>query len=184
MAQALARGAIVSVAATQNTQREYESVTILRPETAKPEIIDVIGRMQKMFGEFGATLLKIDSWGMRVLAYPIGKNRKGIYLYWRYVAGSDAVAEFERLMNLSDKCIRVHSFRVEDDVDPSARPSEVTEELLDAVSEPGPDPDELARQAAEAGAAYDPDDRDRDRDDFDNHSDDDDDDDPNVVGGV
>ncbi len=152
-AQEQPRGEVWSLSSRLNTKREYESVTVLRPDTNKPQITELINRMRKMFGEFGGTLLKIDSWGMRVLAYPIAKQRKGIYLYWRFLGGSDIVAEFERLMKLSDRVIRVLSFKVDGDVDPDARPSEVTEELLDAVSEPGPDPDELARQAAEAEAA-------------------------------
>lgn len=152
-AQAQPRGEVWSLGSRIDTKREYETVTILRPDTSKQQITDLIQRMQKTFAEYGSTLVKIDSWGMRVLAYPVAKQRKGIYLYWRFIGGSDIVAELERLMKLSDRVIRVLSFRVDEDVDPDARPSEVTEELLDAVSEPGPDPDELARAAAEAEAA-------------------------------
>ena len=166
-------GVVHSIAAKQNTQREYESVIILRPETAKPEIAELIARMQKVFVDRGGRLLKIDSWGIRVLAYPVQHYRKGIYLYWRYLGGSDMVAEFERHMRLVDRVIRFYTVLVDQDVDPEARPSEVTEELLDAASEPGPDPDVVARKAAEEAAArrgsedYDDDDddysRDRDR---------------------
>ena len=63
------------------------------------------------------------------------------------------LSDVERLMGLSDKIIRFYTVKVDDDVDPEARPSEVTEELLEAASDPGPDPEELARMAAEAEAA-------------------------------
>ncbi|MCA9704356.1 MAG: 30S ribosomal protein S6 [Myxococcales bacterium] len=153
MAQAAKKGVVHSVSSKRDTQREYESVTILRPSTSKPEIAAVIDRMRGMFTDYGGTLLKIDSWGTRILAFPVRHERKGIYLYWRYLGGSDIVAEFERLMGLSDKIIRFYTVKVDDDVDPEARPSEVTEELLEAASDPGPDPEELARMAAEAEAA-------------------------------
>lgn len=154
MAEAAAKKGIVrSVSSKQGTQREYESVIILRPSTGKPEIAALIERMQGMFGDFGGTLIKIDSWGTRILAFPVRHERKGIYLYWRFLGGSDIVAEFERLMGLSDKVIRFYTVKIDEDVDPEARPSEVTEELLEAASDPGPDPEELARQAAEAEAA-------------------------------
>jgi small subunit ribosomal protein S6 len=162
-------GVVHSIGAKQNTQREYESVIILRPETAKQEIAELIARIQKVFVDRGGRLLKIDSWGIRVLAYPVEHYRKGIYLYWRYLGGSDMVAEFERHMRLVDKVIRFYTVLVDQDVDPEARPSEVTEELLDAASEPGPDPDVLAKKAAEEAAArraageYDDDDDDRPR---------------------
>lgn len=153
MAQATtAKGVVLSVASKRGTQREYESVTILRPSAGKPEIAALIERMQGTFTDYGARLIKIDSWGTRILAFPVDHERKGIYLYWRFLGGSDIVAEFERLMGLSDKVIRFYTVRIDDDVDPEARPSEVTEELLDAASEPGPDPEELARLAAEEAA--------------------------------
>jgi len=152
MAKDAAVGVVRSVASRQETQREYETVTILRPDTGKPQIKALIERVQGVVDKQGGSLVKIDSWGMRVLAYQVKHQRKGIYLYWRYLGGSEMVAEVERNLRLSDRVMRFYSVRVDDDVDPSARPSEIDDELLDTVSEPGPDPDELAREAAEAEA--------------------------------
>jgi hypothetical protein len=67
-AQAQPRGEVWSLGSRIDTKREYESVTILRPDTNKQQITDLIQRMQKTFAEYGSTLVKIDSWGMRVLA--------------------------------------------------------------------------------------------------------------------
>lgn len=148
MAKPITTGRVISQSARIGTQREYESVIILRPETTRPEIGELIARMQEVIASRGAKLMKIDSWGTRVLAFPIAHCRKGVYLYWRYLGGSDVVAEFERHMRLSDKVIRFYTVLVDEDVDPEARPTEVTEELLEAATDPGPDPDELARIAA------------------------------------
>ncbi|MFO0631873.1 MAG: 30S ribosomal protein S6 [Nannocystaceae bacterium] len=153
MAKPITNGRVLSQRARIGTQREYETVTILRPETSRPDIGELIARMQEVLGSRGAKLMKLDSWGTRVLAFPIAHCRKGIYLYWRYLGGSDVVAEFERHMRLSDKIVRFYTVLVDEDVDPEARPSEVTEELLEAATDPGPDPDELARQAAAEAAA-------------------------------
>jgi small subunit ribosomal protein S6 len=153
MAKPITTGRVLSQAARIGTQREYESVIILRPEITRPEVAELIARMQEVFASRGAKLMKLDSWGTRVLAFPIAHNRKGIYLYWRYLGGSDIVAEFERHMRLSDKCLRFYTVLIDEDVDPEARPSEITEELLDAATDPGPDPDELAKIAAAEEAA-------------------------------
>lgn len=153
MAQALSSGVVHSQSSRVGTQREYESVVILRPDTSKQQISDLITRMQKVFDDRGGRLTKVDSWGMRVLAYPIKHLRKGIYLYWRYIGGSDIVAEFERLLRLSDRVVRFYTIRIDEDIDPESRPSEVTEALVDEVSEPGPDPEEVARKRAEEEAA-------------------------------
>lgn len=149
----LTTGRVLSIGSAIGTQREYETTIVLRPDTGKNEISALIARVQGVFTDRGGRLLKIDSWGMRLLAFPISGHRKGIYLYWRYLGGSDIVAEFERHMRLSDRVIRFYTVRIDEDVDPNARPSEVTEELLDVVSEPGPDPEEVARKAAELEAA-------------------------------
>ncbi len=153
MAEAAEKGVVHSVSSKRGTQREYESVIILRPSTGKPEIAQLIERIQGMFATFGGRLIKIDSWGTRMLAFPVRHERKGVYLYWRFLGGSDIVAEYERLMGLSDKVIRFYTIKIDEDVDPEARPSEVTEELLDAAADPGPDPEEVARLAAEEEAA-------------------------------
>jgi small subunit ribosomal protein S6 len=153
MAKPITTGRVISQSARLGTQREYESVIILRPETTRAEIGELIARMQEVITSRGAKLMKIDSWGTRVLAFPIAHCRKGVYLYWRYLGGSDVVAEFERHMRLSDKVIRFYTVLVDEDIDPEARPSEVTEELLEAATDPGPDPDELARIAAAEEAA-------------------------------
>lgn len=177
MATELEHGRVESVSSAVGTQREYESVIILRPDTAKGDIASLIQRMQGVFEERSGRLIKIDSWGMRILAFPVDRCRKGIYLYWRFLGGSDMVAEFERHMRLSDRVIRFYTVRIDDDVDPNARPSEVTEELLETVAEPGPDPDEVARQAAEDAANR----RDREDDDDDDREDTDEDDEDDYV---
>lgn len=148
MAKAVAAGRVLSQRNKLGTQREYESVTIVRPETGRTEIAELITRMREVISSRGARLTKIDSWGMRVLAFPISHCRKGIYLYWRYLGGSDVVAEFERNMRLNDKILRFYTVLIDEDVDPEARPGEVTDDLLEAATDPGPDPDELARLAA------------------------------------
>lgn len=152
MAKELEHGIVLSQASRIGTQREYECVTILKPDTPKPEILQLITRLQGTFEERGGRLLQVDSWGMRVLAYPVKKNRKGIYVHWRFIGGSDIVKEFERLLGLAQQVVRFYTVRIDEDIDPGARPSEITDELLDAAAEPGPDPDELRRQAEEEAA--------------------------------
>ena len=144
-------GQIASYGALQGTQREYETVMILRPQANKTDILALVKRLHPIFANTGGTLLQIDNWGIRILAYPVAHQPKGIYLYWHYVGGSDIVAEFERNLRNLDLITRYYTVRVAEDVDPTARPSEVTEDLLEAVSDPGPDPDEV-RLAAEAEA--------------------------------
>jgi small subunit ribosomal protein S6 len=134
-------GQVLSVSAKRGTKREYETVVILRANTNKAGILELAHKMQAVFEKFGARLIKIENWGSRTLAYPIRGQSNGIYLYWRFLGGSDIVHEFERNLKLSDAILRYYTVRIDDDVDPAARPSEITEDLLQTISEPPPEPE-------------------------------------------
>jgi small subunit ribosomal protein S6 len=143
------KGSVLSVGARRRTKREYETVLIVRPRAARTDISTLVARVQQVLAERAARLLRVENWGIRVLAYSIKRESKGIYMYFRYIGGSDVVAELERNLRILDLVLRYHTVRVDEDVDPDARPSEITPELLDAVTDSGPDPEEEAARAAE-----------------------------------
>ncbi|MCA9638545.1 MAG: 30S ribosomal protein S6 [Myxococcales bacterium] len=134
------QGQVLSMGSLRGTKREYETVTILRPASNKTDILDLVGKVQGIFKDFDATLVQIENWGSRTLAYPIKRSNTGIYLYWRYLGGSDVVREVERNLEIIDMVLRYTTVKVDEDVDPNARPSEVTEDLLNAAAEPPPEP--------------------------------------------
>ena len=134
-------GQVLSVSAKKGTKREYETILILRPSSNKANILDFIHKMQAVFDKFGARIIKIENWGNRTLAYAIKRSPMGIYLYWRYIGGSDIVHEFERNLRISDAVLRFYTVKVDEDVDATARPSEITEDLLQTISEPPPEPE-------------------------------------------
>ena len=148
-------GQVLSVSNKQGTKREYETILILRPNTSKEGIRDFVTKMQGVFEKCGARLIKIENWGNRLLAYPIKRSANGIYLYWRYLGGSDIVHEFERNLRLTDTVLRLYTVLVDEDVDPAARPSEITDDLLENISEPPPEPEpEPAREVEEENSMY------------------------------
>ncbi len=143
---------VLSVRNRRGTQREYETVLIVRPDFNKSTIMELISKIQGIFGKDGSTLLRVENWGLRTLAFPIKRNKRGIYIYTRYLGGSATVAELERNLRLDEGVVRYLTVKVDEDVDPSARPSEMTEEVLDAAGEIAPDPVEIARKQAEEEA--------------------------------
>jgi small subunit ribosomal protein S6 len=148
-------GQILSVSNKVGTKREYETILILRPNTNKAGIMDFVTKMQGVFEKRGARLLKIENWGSRLLAYPIKRSANGIYLYWRYLGGSDVVQEFERNLRIIDTVLRYYTIKIDEDVDPAVRPSEITDDLLQNISEPPPDPEpEPAREVEEENSMF------------------------------
>ena len=180
----MTRENVRSYSALKDTQREFETTMILRPDTNKDELADLVKRLQSIYDRNGGRMQKIDNWGLRTLAYPIEANKKGIYLYVRFLGGSDMVKELERNLGIWDEVVRYLTVLVDRDVDPDARPSDVDDETLDAASDVAPDPLDIAAEKEAALRADLDDHRDRDRDDDDDdddddrdHDDDDDDDD-------
>lgn len=133
-------GQVHSLSSRQGTQREYETVMIMHSATGKPELMEFVKKMQGVFATCGAQLIKIENWGRRTLSYPIKSSKTGIYLYWQFLGGSNAVAEFERNLQITDHVLRYYTVKIDEDIDPNARPSEVTEDLLHTVCEPPPEP--------------------------------------------
>lgn len=121
------------------TQREYETIYILRPETSAEQVLAVNTRVRKVIEDAQGRLVRVENWGKRKLAYEIKKQNKGIYLYWRYLAGAPLVAELERNLRMLDTVIRYLTVKIDEDVDPNARPSGVSEEVFSAASETRPD---------------------------------------------
>jgi small subunit ribosomal protein S6 len=155
--------------ALRGTQREYETTMILKPETHKEGIRTLAARLQSILDRNGGRLQKIDNWGTRTLAYPLGRNKKGIYLYIRYLGGSDMVKELERNLRIHDDVVRYLTVLVDEDVDPGARPSDVDEESMEAATEVAPDPldsrSEMAEEVYHKATDDDDDDDDDDEDD-------------------
>jgi small subunit ribosomal protein S6 len=122
-----------------DTKREYETIFILRAETTTDNIQEVNVRIRKVIEEKGGKVLRVDNWGKRKLAYEIRKQLKGIYLYWQYLGEAELVSEIERNLRMLDMVIRYYSVRVDQNVDPNARPSQMDEESFLAAATTIPD---------------------------------------------
>jgi len=127
--------------------REYETIFIVHPD-AGTEVIDrVAGRCREVVSRLNGKLLKAENWGRRRLAYPVKKNEKGFYLYLRYLGYSDMVSELERNLRMLDSVLKYMTVKIDEDVDPDARPAR--EEDISFV----PRFDEADHPAAEDAAA-------------------------------
>src|SRR5262245_59028664 len=135
-------------------KREYETIYILRPDSTTDVIAQVNAKIRGIVETGGGTLLKVDNWGKRKLAYEVKKQLKGIYLFFSYLGTAGLVEELERNLRLSDSVIRYYSVKIAENVDPAARTSEFTEESFTKASTPGPDEEEIATGQAQARSPF------------------------------
>src|SRR4051812_8754234 len=134
---------LASLRDTPNTAREYETIYILRPNTPNEGVAEVNTRIRTIIESMGGKVLKVDNWGKRRLAYEVAKERKGIYLYWQYLAQPGVVEEAERNLRMLDNVIRYLSTKVDTDVDVSARPSEIDDTSYDKAAQTAADEEDL-----------------------------------------
>jgi small subunit ribosomal protein S6 len=136
-------------------KREYETIYILRPDSTSDVIAQVNQKVRGVIESGGGTLLKIDNWGKRKLAYEVKKQLKGIYLFFSYLGQAGLLEEVERNLRLTDSVIRYYSVKIAENVDPAARTSDFTEEAFTKAATPGPDEEEIATGQASVRSPFD-----------------------------
>ena len=135
-------------------KREYETIYILRPDITNEVIGQVNTKIRGVVEAGGGTLLKIENWGKRKLAYEVQKQMKGIYLFFSYLGTAGLVEEVERNLRLTDPVIRYYSVKMAENVDPATRLSELTDESFLKAATPGPDEEEIATGQANIRAVF------------------------------
>ncbi|MEZ4399797.1 MAG: 30S ribosomal protein S6 [Kofleriaceae bacterium] len=132
-----------SLADAPGTSREYETIYILRPNTANDGVAEINTKVKAIIEGMGGKILKVDNWGKRRLAYEVAKERKGIYLYWRYLATSGVVEETERNLRMLDLVIRFMTVRLDASIDPEARPSELDDTSYERAATTAADEEDM-----------------------------------------
>jgi small subunit ribosomal protein S6 len=148
------------------TAREYETTYILRPNTPNEGVAEVNARIKGVIEGMGGKVLKVDNWGKRRLAYEVAKERKGIYLYWLYLAQPGVVEETERNLRMLDSVIRYLTVKVDEDVDVTARPTEIDDTSFEKAAQTAADEEDMFLSRASDEAPSDDDDDEFGGDDF------------------
>ena len=116
---------------------------VIRPDAPDDSVQALIDRQTRTIVTGGGQIIKVSPWGRRRLAYKIGPHNEASYFIIVFDAPSEAVAELERGLNITEEVLRHLTTRVER---PTAtrRPTAVGEEgeLPDELDELAPPPDD------------------------------------------
>jgi small subunit ribosomal protein S6 len=127
------------MAQIQNSNfREYETIYILRSDVDADSAEKVQGRVAEVVARENGKLVKVEAWGRRRLAYPVAKQKRGVYMYVKYVGRGGLVAELERNLKLADAVVKFQTVQLRDAVDMSALqidPEEVKLQKLELAPE-------------------------------------------------
>ena len=86
---------------------------ILRPDIAEDEVIKHIEKYNTLLESIGGKILDSQMRGKRRLAYPIAKNREGIYVQLSHQGDGQHIAKIEKAMRLSEDVIRYMTIKQE-----------------------------------------------------------------------
>ncbi|MBE3599609.1 MAG: 30S ribosomal protein S6 [Limnochordaceae bacterium] len=87
--------------------RPYEAVVVLSPQLDSDEAIEAaVGRLQKIITDGGGSVVNVERWGRRRLAYPIKRQNEGYYVLLHFDAEPSVSRELERVLRITDAVLR------------------------------------------------------------------------------
>ncbi len=99
--------------ADATVQTEYETIYILKADTPKETSESIAGRVLDIIKSGGKTT-RVENWGRRKLAYEIQRQKRGVYVYLKYLGGGAIVSELERALRLQESVLRYHTVKLGD----------------------------------------------------------------------
>ncbi len=97
-----------------NIRRLYESTIIINAALEDPDIDGVISKVATYIENHGGTILEVNKWGRRRLAYPINKKYNGFYVHIVFETLPNSVPVLERFLVLEDTVLRHLTLQLSD----------------------------------------------------------------------
>lgn len=98
----------------QATMPLYEHVFLARQDLAQAQVDALAEAATAIIEANQGKVTKVETWGLRSLAYKIAKNRKAHYVMLNIDAPAGVVAELERQTQINEDVIRYMTVKVEE----------------------------------------------------------------------
>lgn len=92
----------------------YEHVLVARPDISPQQVEALVEDVTKIIEGESGKVSRTEYWGLRNLAYPINKVRKGHYALLNIDAPAGAIQELDRRLRINDDVMRHMTVRVEE----------------------------------------------------------------------
>ncbi len=93
---------------------KYETVFIIDPGIESADIEKVIEDTQNLISGSGGTVIRVDKWGKKRLAYEVKGNRDGYYVLVNFEAEPQFIQRLGRYYGLTEEIIKYMTLRAED----------------------------------------------------------------------
>lgn len=94
--------------------RDYELVLIISPEVAEENLAAVTDRVSQFITEKGGTIIEVNHWGRRKLAYPIRRFLEGNYTLTQFRLEPGVTGELKASLSISEEILRHLLVRVDE----------------------------------------------------------------------
>jgi small subunit ribosomal protein S6 len=117
--------------------KRYETIAIVGPDVSPDERVVLFDRCREIINQQNGTILELDEWGSRKLAYEIKKKLRGYYVRFDYCGNGSLVQELERFFRIDERVLKFLTVLLEEDVDPEkiSESMKKTEETVETTSE-------------------------------------------------
>lgn len=96
--------------------RYYELLYIVNPNLENDRVKNIIDEIGNEVNKYKVSIINHNLWGKKRLAYPINKNKYGIYLLLQFSAEQfDFLKNFERFLILNKSVIRHQLVRLDEE---------------------------------------------------------------------
>jgi small subunit ribosomal protein S6 len=97
------------------SDRQYELVYILPPETSEQQAGDLHEQIAGIVSRMNGTIEKSENWGRRKLAYEIGHFKEGVYVLEVINGSGELMKELDRRLKVLDEVVRHLIVRVDEE---------------------------------------------------------------------
>ncbi len=119
--------------------RRYESVWVVNGDLPDEEIKGTIDKFSRIISTQGGTLVRLEEWGRRKLAYRIQAVTRGYYVVVDYAGTPATVKELERNYRIDDRLIRSHTAKKSDKVNVEALQADIAAGVQAVAAAPAPE---------------------------------------------
>ncbi|MEA3359017.1 MAG: 30S ribosomal protein S6 [Thermodesulfobacteriota bacterium] len=115
--------------------RHYEMVYIINPNLEAESLKEVVDKFSDIVNKLKGTIIEVNEWGKRKLAYEIKKFDKGYYVLLDFCGLPAAVKELERNLKLDERVLKYLNIKLDEEIDPEELISKVKESAVEQKEE-------------------------------------------------